>query len=636
MRNGSFWMMIKDPQDGRKVLVEYDPLRPKHKEKIQAKFGNPYEYLAKEPIKKLIVTDFKAQEFYINYRYNDNKSLPVEHISKYTSAASWLNMLIRVTVDSSTIKQIIKQVLHLTVDKFYNNVIDITKAEDLPLPKTYSHLLRKIKEYKTEGYGCLIDWRFGNTNSKKVDDEVAESVLLGLIAHPNQYDDMYISMQYNEWAVKNNRDTITDQTVGNYRRRNNHLIITDREGKDAFYNKYVRQVKRLRPSTPLYLCNHDDNHLDLYFIDIADKTQAKHYKKYKAIIVIDPFNDHVLGYAYDLRISNDLIKKAYLNAMYYIRSLTGGWYLPHEIKSDRFGSQELKPFYQSMGNYVDTPVGSKGSGYIEQCFSRPFFKRCLKMGANNYSGNNITAINDGVNREVLKLNKDLRPTIDESAWQIENFFYRLRHMPPKQGVLSKEQEWLNAWNNTPEEKKKHISDETFLLIFGTVANEKGITITNRGVEPQINNIQYSYDLPHEIMSQYIGMKVKVIYDPNNTDRVLLTNFKDFRCIATSPKYVASAMADYKEGSRTDLNKILNYKRQQVEYAAEKSTQRKQILVENNIDVEAILQAGVPIAKELKQQAEELNAAGFIERKQMVEQYHEYLEQKTDFDKYLTD
>ena len=186
------------------------------------------------------------------------------------------------------------------------------------------------------------------------------------------------------------------------------------------------------------------------------------------------------------------------------------------------------------------------------------------------------------------------------------------------------------------EKKKPISDETFLMIFGKVANEKGISITNRGVEPQINNVQYSFDLPHGILSQYVGMNVKVMYDPYNMDRVLLTNFKDFRCIATSPKYVASAIKDYQEGSRSDLNKILDYKRQQVEYTANKSTRRKEVLMTNSIDVEAILQAGVPIPKLLKQHAEELNAVGFIKQKQMVDQHHEYLNNKTDFNEYLTD
>ena len=638
-RNGSFWQMIPNPQDARAVLVEFETLRPKHKEKLVSHFGNPYEYISKAPIKQLITTDHKAQEHYINYRYADNKTLPVEHISKYTAAASWLNMLIKVTADSTSIKNVIKQELHLTVDRFYQNVIDIIKGEDLPLPKTYSHLLRKIKEYKVDGYDCLIDWRFGNTQAKKVNDEIAEALLLELIAHPNQYDDVLVAWKYNEWARANNRDTITDQTVGNYRRKNNHIIISQREGRAAFNDQYIVKAKRDRPTQPLFLCEHDDYHLNYFYVDIEEPVSGKkHYKKYKAIVVTDSFNDLVLGYAYARTMSADLIKKAYLNAMYYIKELTGAWYLPHETKSDRFGSAELQPFYQSMGNYYNTPVGSKGRGYIEQFFGTAHFKRCEKLGATNYTGNNITAAREGVNKEMLELNKKFRPSVDEAHIQIENLFHRLRHMPPGEGELSKQQEWLNAWAAIPEADKKPISDEAFLLIFGTVANEKGtpITITNRGVEPQINGNQYSYDLPMQVISQYIGMKVRVIYDPKNMSRVMLTNFKDFRCIATTTKYLASNMADYKAGHRTALNDILDKKLMQVDYSTSRETSRKKILEDNDIQVEGILQAGPYMPKLIKQEAEEMTAAVYINQKEMSTKHQQYLDEKTDFDKYLND
>ena len=52
-RNGEYWMMIDNPSDKRKPLVQYDTLREKDKEKLVAKFGDPYEFMAKVPIKKM-------------------------------------------------------------------------------------------------------------------------------------------------------------------------------------------------------------------------------------------------------------------------------------------------------------------------------------------------------------------------------------------------------------------------------------------------------------------------------------------------------------------------------------------------------------------------------------------------------
>lgn len=640
-RGSKSWITIKDPDDLRKNLYHWESMTTATKKIITDHFGNPYEFVVNEPLKKLVTTDYKAQDFFIDYRYgpDNDKSLPTDpynYIQKYTEAASWLNMIIRIHKD----KAFIKTELKLNKASFWDAIAKVIKTDKIELPATFKGLMQKIDEYKKKevGYKCIIDWRFGNTNRVYVNDEVSLALLLDMFKDDRQFDDVYITWRYNEWARANSRKTICDQTAGNYRRKYAHEIDTERYGRAAFNDKYIIQVPRERPSTPLYQLNHDDNHLDLYFIDFDNKDN-KFYNKYKAIVIIDSFNDLVVGYAYALNLSNDLIRQAYLNAMYYIKSLTGGWYIPHEIKSDRWGSKELKPFYQSMGHYHDTPVGSKGSGYIEQCFSRNFFKNCMKITANkNYSGNNITAKNAGVNREVLDMNKNLRPTVgDAAAQQIEEFFYLLRNMPTKDGALSKKEEWLRAWDVTADDKKKPISEETFLMIFGKVSNSvKPITITNRGVEPEIGNVEYRYQLPYEIINKYIGMKVRVLYDPLNMDRVLLTNFKDFRCVATVPNYVPSALADYKEGSRTNLNKILDLKLKQVEYSATRSTKRKAVLIENGIDTEAILQAGVVIPKLLKQKAEELSAAGFTSQKEMASQHQEYLEQKTDFDKYLTD
>ena len=113
VRNGSNWMMVEHPTDKRKPLVEYDCLVDAHKEKIQnwlrkknkcehedsakCECGNPYEYLAKDPIRKLVVKDFKAEQFYLKYEISPNRKLRVDDkvnlVERYTTAASWLNML---------------------------------------------------------------------------------------------------------------------------------------------------------------------------------------------------------------------------------------------------------------------------------------------------------------------------------------------------------------------------------------------------------------------------------------------------------------------------------------------------------------------------------------------------------------
>ncbi len=604
-RNGPFWVMINNPADKRMPLVQFETLRQKDKEKLKEQFGNPYDFIAKEPIKKLITTDQVASTFFINYKFDCNKNLPLDHVKAYTICACWLNMIIKCNDD----KKFIKKELKLSIAEFYENVIYIIIAEKIELPTSYKRLREKMKEYQENGPACLIDWRFGNSNGSKIKDDVAESTLFEMIAHPNQYDDVLISMQYNSLAEKNGRKTITHATVGNYRRRNANILIMQREGREAYYNEFSKSVKGFRPSTPLYLVESDDNHLDFFFTDWADTSSHRHFNKFKAIVVTDSYNDYVLGYAYAQELTADVVRKAYLNAMYHIKELTDGWYLPHETKTDRWAIGQLEPFYKSLGNYFKTPVGSKRRGYLEQFFGSIHWKRAMKIGTNNYTGNNITAKNEGVNKEVLNLNKKEYPTIQEAPQHIEDFFNRLRTMPDATGK-SKQENWLAAFKNTTADKLKPITDTEFLLKLGTLRPEIN-TITGRGLDISIDTVEYNYDIPDQYYFEYKGCQVNTIYDPNDMSRILVTDFNRLRFIATTPYYQPRALADNKPGDRALLNQHLSNKQKHVELIADKQQQRAETLEEAGINIDSLLTAGFVLkndrhAAELEYQRNEMN------------------------------
>jgi hypothetical protein len=594
------WTFINDQDDKRKVLIDFESLKQDYKDKVQARFGNVYEYMAKMPIRKLVKWDDKAELFFLSYRYGENKALSTEHVKKYTVASNWLTMFKTATAD----KRALKKSLNLTIEEFYLNSIEIIKQDKIDLPTDYMRLLEKRKKFDANGYSALIDWRLGNKLAAKVKDELSESTLLEMISHPNQYDDVFIAQQYNTWALQNNYKTIDPATVGVHRRKNESLIIMQREGNAALNGKFLRQAKGFRPTAPLFLVESDDNHLDLLFLDPNDGTQHKHYHKYIAIVVTDSYNDYPLGYAYAETLTKDLVRAAYMNAMYHIRSLTGEWHLPLETKTDNWAIKELKPFYLQLGKHVDTPVGSKHRGYIEQFFGSKHWKTCMKIGANNYTGNNMTAKTRGVNMEALKLNQKDRPLIgNEAIAQIENFFHRLRHMPQSNGI-SKHDQWLAAWNQLPAENKRPITDEQFLLKLGIEHNNngKGIKITNRGVEPQILNKRYSYDINTPNLIEYIGKSVSILYDPFDMSRVLVTDHDKVRLMAVDARLNSRALEDSNTDSRTYLNATLTEKRNSVDFIASKATRRKEVLESAGFDPETLLQAGVMV-KEIRQQAE---------------------------------
>jgi hypothetical protein len=515
-----------------------------------------------------------------------------------------MNMIVHATSNS---KEVIKKGLNLTVDAFYEHVGQILKAEieqgkiTSKFPTSWRRLIDKIAEYKAEGYPSLIGKAFGNKRAAKICDDVSESLLIELIAHPNQYDDVLVAEQYNQWAAANDYKTIDAATVGVWRRKRNPEIKSSREGREEYNRTIRRKVMRNRPSQPTFLWESDDNHLDWWFQ--GDK--ANEYRKIKGIIVTDSFNDYVLGYAMtDGAMPDQLVRLAYLNAMHHVHELTGGWYVPFEVRTDQWEIKQLRPFYQSFAHYYDTPVGSKNRGWLENFFGHKDWERSMKIGNNNYTGHNITAKTRGVNMEVVKANRQNWPHISEASTKMEEFVYRLRNMPVNYNRenKSRQQEWLEAFNAMPADKKIEISEEQRLLKFG-FRHAYQNRITDQGIKPTIGNITYTYAVPHDLYLHNNGKKVEIIYDPYDMNRVLVTDNEGLRFVAESITRVAGCMADMQEGGRKLLNQILDEAKADAQTITTSQIKRQSTLLENGIDTETILKLGISVPKADKQLAE---------------------------------
>lgn len=588
-------------------LFPWLTLGESYKKAILERFGEPLEYLQKEPIKALVKKDLKAERFFLGERKLGLYSFSNKWIHDKVTAASWLNML-----DRCWSKEVAKQMFNMTIDTFITNVVELIKALNIDLPHSYKRLKQKLDAYRKDGYQIFIHGLTGRVgNAAKINDEQSEAYLLRLIEHPNQYDDVTVCLLYNGWAKENGCEAIGVGSVGVWRRKKAPEITIGRHGNNRMNEKYIRQVKGFAPTAPCMLWESDDNNLDFYYINPDPKADNKAHNRYVSYIVADSHCGLVLGKSYRMAKSpvTDMVRLAYIDAMYYVRSLTGGWHLPFEVKADHWQKATLFPFFESIADFVPPAHANKHRGYIEQLFGSPHFKRCQKLGANNYNGNNVTAANTGVNMEALHLNEKNRPLIgNEAEMQIEQFFHRLRHMPDitrnDMEAPSKEQQWLNKWNTLTDEQKRPISDEQFLMIFGIKHEPQGrqITITNRGVEPQINGKKYSYDLPNYIdMLPLISQKVNVIYDPYDMSRVLITNGENIRIVCKEATLQPRALQDAAPNCRHMLNMILSEKKQQVATVAAKAENRKAI-TGNGYDAEAVLLSGY-MPKEIKNDIE---------------------------------
>jgi hypothetical protein len=586
---------LKDPSDNRKVLIEFESLKDQYKDQVKKRFGNPYDHLAKEPIKKMVVKDDLAKDFYLKYRFDGNKMLPIEKVEEYTIAASWLNMLSKADEN----KREIKRLLNLNVADFFVKVIEIIESENIALPGSYVRLREKINQFKQQGYSLLIHKQYGNTNAKKISD-VGEALLLELLAKPN-HDDTIICYIFNQWAAKNGQEQITPATVGTYRRNNLNVLMAEKEGNAKWYNTFGKQIIRKRPSAPLLLVGSDDNELDLYFQE--DGTNKKGYSiinyfnRFNLIVVMDAFNDYVLGYSYAKTVTADLVREAYLNAIHHVKELTGGFYLPHQLQTDRWGKGTLDEFYKSIAIYTPAVAKAPRGKYIERAFGTQWHQQLAFY--NNYSGHNITA-KQKLNTDLIEKNKKDFPYTSQASIQIEHFINTMRNLKGENGV-TKKQQWIEAFNNSDKSKQRSIDDMQMLLLFGKKHDYKN-TISNRGITPAINCVERTYEIPNEIYLDTVGRTAQVIFDQFDYSRILVDT-GNLRFIAKEVELMPSAIADYKPGDGQRFHAKLLEKKNHVKAVSDAKDERLNILSDNGIDAEGLLRVGVLLPKNVKQSIE---------------------------------
>lgn len=594
------------PEDSRKKLVEYEtmPARYKESDVFRKTFGDPRRYITAQPIKALIQKDLKAEQFYSAFVLPTGSKLPDEYVSKYTWAVSYLNTINHLTTD----KRALKEQLNVSIAQFWERMIDLLRCENIRLPLSEKRLKEKIKEYKEHGYECLIEaFRFGNSHSKKVNDEVAASLLIEMMSLDHAFDYSRITLAYNAWASETNRPTISERSVVEWAKNNRHLITQNREGNAMNYNKFVKQIRRDRPSAPLLLVNSDDNVLDLYFID--EKVNAKgkvvksHYYRPVLYVVIDAYNDYILGYAIGDAVTIDLIKEAYRNAANHVKQLLNGYYLPHQIQTDRWGlgkGNELETFYKSMATFTPATVRVAQGKYIERTFGTSWHQT-LKQYI-NYAGQNITA-KERLNPDAIEKNKSNFPAKRDAPKQVELFIEAMRDaVNPKTGIPRRE-EWAAAFMQSEKSKAKEITVEQHLQLFGILnepKNGRHNTLQPRGLE--IKDGRFIYDIPAAYFPQHVGKKVQVYYDPYDMRQVLVTDGRGLRFVAESYINSPSAIADHTTETRQLWNDRMDEKKAIAAVPGIARTKRLEILSREAIDAESMLQGGVLI-KQIRHTAE---------------------------------
>lgn len=527
----------------------------------------------------------------------------INYVHRYAEAASWLNMLIRLTND----KQALKRELNISIMSFWDMAAEVMKIKGVRLPYNPKRLKAKIKEYQVGGYASIIELhKWGNDFSKKL-SEAGEALLKGMLSHRNKHDDTVIAAQYNIWAKDAAMETITPGAVGYWRKKWENYLILARDGAGKTYNKLSKRILQQRPSAPLLLVNSDDNVMDCYFRKQVEKNGKRNWvwTRPTLYVVRDAYNDYILGYAATMgEVSLALIKEAYRNAQRHVMEITGDAYLWQEIKTDRWGvsgknTTPLEQFYNSMSLYKPAAARNAQAKIIERAFGIGWHQEMKKEFPDSYAGYNISA--------KEKLNPNLKvsgfPHIDEAAQLIDRFIWRMRLTKRKGSDKTRHEEWIEAFNNSDKAKAKLLTAESRLQIFGKT-HEYTNEITAEGIAPTLCGQKIRYELSQEQIFQHIGKKVQVTYDEHDLSMVLITDGKGLRITVSQFGAVPMAQADYQEGDKQRHLQLIAEKKTLAPRLLEWSADFQKKLP---VHLEGLMQAGV-MDKAINHRAEKMLSA----------------------------
>lgn len=608
--------------NGRKVLVEFESLPEKYKTAIREKIGNPYEYMAKQPIVDQVDWDMTAQQFYADYVLPNGQNLPnsdvdgrgkpqINYVKRYTKAASWLNMIARLTAD----KRELKRSLNLTVTDFWEVATELIVKEDVAIPANAKRLKEKVKTYSAEAdekarYAQLVElFRFGNQSASKITEKQAQATLFAMLKDANKHDFTVVCAGYNLEAQRQGWKTIDVKTVANFYHKNRHIIDPAREGMKKSYTKSTKQIHRKRSEYPLAFVNSDDNQLDLFFkVETYDKTGKKKVNNFyrpAVYIITDTYNDYILGYAWGDKITKEVIYAAFRNAVEHIYELTGGYYLPQQLQTDHWGldvklNGDLAQFFKMVGGkFIAQAHGVPQGKYIERTFGVELHQVLKAMPGVAYAGHNITAKERLSTEHMAEVAKNA-PSVELVPQVLHQLITVMRLKGNPKTKISRQKEWVEAFLVNENCKKRQIDTGLKLDMLGVKRAGEPLQITSKGLEFAVNKQKYLLDVPDDVIYLHNGKKVDVIYNPERMDEFLVTDHKGLRFVTGLYDYRPAAMADYTDGSRLQLQQDFDGKKRISHLMATAIDDRLKDL--GDVDPQGLLQAGV-IVKDLKNDAE---------------------------------
>ena len=519
---------------GQPALVEFQSMEEKVKQAYISIYGDPMEDIERNRM-GLLESEMKYNEsaftyYSTEYHDEDGRKLSSDKALLYTLQSRILDAVI--SLKNHKKNELGGGDTRIPVwDKLSKMVNDLSTIRNSngelryphKLPTSGKSLKRKADQYEKEGYIALIHKNRGNQSAKKVKDERLEAVLHKLLSLHMNLNNVQILEKYNEVASVMDMPLIkSPSTVDKYRTQMNATTLGHRRGTKALRNQLEMQIKREAPTTVLTYWTLDGWDVELAYkkqevrmdSDGVRRKKTTFHNRKTVVMVLDACCKYPIGYAIGDRECTSLIRQALRNAVRHTKELFGTRYKPLQLQSDNYQKKNLTPFYQAMTTYY-TPaaVGNAKSKIIEPYFNEINRNYCQLMF--NWSGHNVTSSPDNQpNLDAFNKNRGLLPTEDECIEQIHDII--------RQERAKKIDAYMEAWKNTPEERKIPFCDEEYLMLMGETTGRTN-RLTGQGLMIELMGERINYESFCFELRDHYNEDWVVRYDPGDMSQVLIVN-----------------------------------------------------------------------------------------------------------------
>lgn len=435
------------------ALVEYDSLPTRFKKRFIEIYGDPYVKKNQEQALRL---DTEARTFFEEYVLPDDTHIKGEKIAEFTVNASVLNVLIDMEKTQGVEHRMMGNHTPINWPPIYDACEKLRESEGHTLPKSTARLRDKIREYKREGYACLVSGHLVNGNASKITHEGERYIIALKCCKVPVYNNAQILAKYNAEAPSRGWKTIGPATLNNFLNRPEieiqwkGAVIGDTKAK----MKYTRMNSTILPELPNSLWYGDGTRLNLYYRAYVDgQYRLATLNVYE---VIDAASEVFLGFHISNTENFESLYEATRNALEFAGCK------PYEYVTDNQGGTKRADARGWLSKaavcFRTTAPHQAPAKTIESIFGR--FQAQVLHQEWFYTGGNITAKSEKarINRESIEKNIDQLPTYNE----LVEIYVNAR----------------KRWNEMPHPDKKRYAGRSRMEVYQSKVNPEAVPLTD--------------------------------------------------------------------------------------------------------------------------------------------------------------